>query len=471
MTKERVVRFAIESAHTEFSGAKLGDARREKRLTWLVDRIAEDPSQSFPEAWVSVAGAEAGYRFLANPKVSAAAILEPHRTRTIERARSAQWTLALHDTTEMRFGGVKRRDGLGPLTNGGQGFYLHAALLAGLDGGAERALPLGLIDHEIVVRRAPQEKRPWREAYKDPDKESLRWNRLLRSVDATLRGKGIDVVHVADREASRYDLIAELCAQGARFIVRLRKNFLDRAQTISESRGELDRVAKVSARFVERGGRRTKQPRDARIANLAYVARTVRVALPSHVDPKLGEYLELNVVEVHETGAPEGAEPISWILVTGEQIGSHADIERIIDAYRARWLIEEYWKALKTGCAYESRQLEALATLEKALALCIPIAWHMLLLRNVARDAPATPAAGLLSPMALQLLLTIAPTAANVWGFKLSAEPTAGELILAIARMGGHLPNNGSPGFITIRRGLDKIYELETSLHVAGVEM
>lgn len=455
----------------EFSAAKLGDRRREKRLAWLVDRIAEDPSQSFPEAWISVAGAEAGYRFLGNSRVSAGAILAPHRERTVERARSAEWVLALHDTTEMRFGGAKRRDGLGALLNGGQGFYLHAALLAGLDGGAERALPLGLIGHEIVVRGAPHEKRPWREAYNDPDKESLRWNRLLRGVDAELRGKGIDVVHVADREASRYDLIAELRAVNARFIIRLRKNFLTRAETVSESRGELDRNANVSARFLERGGRRTKQPRDARIAKLAYVASAVRLSRPSHVDPKLGEHLELNVVEVCEIGAPEGVEPITWILVTSEQIDSRADIERVIDAYRGRWLIEEYWKALKTGCAFESRQLEALATLEKALALCIPIAWHMLLLRNVARDAPATPAPRLLSPMAYQLLLTIAPTPANVWGFKLSAEPTAGELLLAIARMGGHLPNNGSPGFITIRRGLDKIYELEAALHLAGVQM
>lgn len=471
MTKHRVLPFEIESARSEFSGAKLGDARREKRLTWLVDRFAEDPSQSFPEAWVSVSGAEAGYRFLSNRKISAGAMLEPHRERTIERGRSVEWVLALHDTTEMRFGGAKQRDGLGPVMNGGQGFFLHAALLAGLDGGAERALPLGLIGHEIVVRRPPQEKRNWREAYKDPDKESLRWNRLVRSVDADLRAHQLDVIHVADREASRYDLVAELATAGARFIIRLRKNFLDRAQTVTESRGELDRVANVSERLLERGGRRAKQPRDARIAKLAYVAKTVRLSLPDHVDPKLGEQLELNVVEVCELSTPEGVEPIRWILVTSEPVGSVAEVERVIDAYRARWLIEEYWKALKTGCAFESRQLEALATLERALALCIPIAWHMLLLRNVARDAPATPASRLLSPMALQLLLTIATTPANVWKFKLSEDPTAGELLLAIARMGGHLPNNGSPGFLTIRRGLDKIYELETALHLVGVTM
>lgn len=471
MTKHRVLPFAIESARSEFSGAKLGDARRETRLTWLVDRIAEDPSQSFPEAWISAAGAEAGYRFLGNPKVSASAMLEPHRERTIERGRCMEWVLALHDTTEMRFGGAKQRDGLGPLMNGGQGFYLHAALLAGLDRGAERAVPLGLIGHEIVVRRPPQGKRSWREAYNDPDKESLRWNRLLRSVDTNLRGHQLNVIHVADREASRYDLVAELAIAGARFIIRLRKNFLERAETVSESRGELDRVANVPLRLLERGGRRAKQPRDARIAKLAYVARTVRLSRPDHVDPKLGEQLELNVVEVREIAAPEGVEPISWILVTSEPLGSIADVERVIDAYRARWLIEEYWKALKTGCAYESRQLEALATLEKALALCIPIAWHMLLLRNVARDAPATPAAHLLSPMVFQILLRIAPTPANKWKFKLSADPTAGELLLAIARMGGHLPNNGTPGFLTIRRGLDKLYQLEEALHLAGVEM
>jgi hypothetical protein len=56
-------------------------------------------------------------------------------------------------------------------------------------------------------------------------------------------------------------------------------------------------------------------------------------------------------------------------------------------------VIEEYFKALKTGCAIEKRQLESLRALVNALALFAVIAWRQLHLRSVARltpDAPAT---------------------------------------------------------------------------------
>lgn len=463
MAKQRVIPFELEPIATEFAGVDLGDARREKRLAWMVDRLAEEPARSFPEALVSVSGAEAGYRLLRSRHVSADSILAPHHEATRGRARSCQCVLALHDTTEMRFGGAKHRAGLGPLMNGGEGFYLHAALLASFDDGAEHAVPLGLMAHEIVVRREGKTKRPWRKEYNDPDKESLRWNRVLERVEADMRGEGIGVIHVADREASRYDLLAHLYASGGRFVVRLRRGFLDRAETLREARGRLDRVAQVSARRTIGGRRRARAPREARVAELDYHARTMRLRRPTHVDAALRAELEVNVVEVSEHSAPAGTEPISWLLITTEPLSNEREIERVIDAYRARWLIEEYWKALKTGCAFESRQLEGLNTLEKALAICIPIAWHMLLLRNVARDAPATPAARLLSPLLYELLLAIAPTALNQWGFKLSSSPTAGELLYAIARVGGHLPNNGSPGFITIRRGLDTLYALEAA--------
>jgi hypothetical protein len=51
-----------------------------------------------------------------------------------------------------------------------------------------------------------------------------------------------------------------------------------------------------------------------------------------------------------------------------------------VDVGQARWTVEEFFKALKTGCSFEKRQLESLHTLENALALfIIPMAWGLLL--------------------------------------------------------------------------------------------
>jgi hypothetical protein len=36
-----------------------------------------------------------------------------------------------------------------------------------------------------------------------------------------------------------------------------------------------------------------------------------------------------------------------------------AEIAFVVDCYRGRWIVEEFFKALKTGCQYERRQLES----------------------------------------------------------------------------------------------------------------
>ena len=49
-----------------------------------------------------------------------------------------------------------------------------------------------------------------------------------------------------------------------------------------------------------------------------------------------------------------------------------------MDVYRARWIIEDYFKALKTGCCLERRQIESYDALRKVLAILAPIAWRLL---------------------------------------------------------------------------------------------
>ncbi len=464
------VPFEVKSTLAEFEGVNLGDARLNQRLRKTVERLDVDPARSFPEAMVTSADLEGSYRFLGNRRVSAAAILKPHVDCTANRARACRTVLALHDTTEMRFEGAKARAGLGSLMNGGQGFYLHAALLVGFSDDAERAIPLGVFGHEILVRK-DKPKVPWREQYADPDKGSLRWNRVQRQVEMDGRAAGLRLVHVADREASRYDLIGELSQMEGAFVIRVRRGFLDRTVVHSEVAGTLRRVVDISSRLTRGGRRKPKNPRDARVATLKFSAQKVTLLRPEHVDKKLPQQVGVRVVKVTEVEPPPGTAPIEWTLVTSEPVDTLQQIERVVDQYRARWLIEEFFKSLKTGCSYEDRQLESLGTLERALAISLPLAWHMLLLRNIGRDMAQTPARQVVGAGLYKLMLAIVSTPLNQWGFRLSASPDAEELLLAVARVGGHLPNNGTPGFITIRRGLDKLYEMHSLLALAGVEM
>jgi hypothetical protein len=160
------------------------------------------------------------------------------------------------------------------------------------------------------------------------------------------------------------------------------------------------------------------------------------------------------VVQVLEEDPPAGAEPIEWVLATSLPITRRTQLEHIIDIYRARWTIEEFHKALKTGCMFEKRQLESFESLTTLLALCYPVACELLRVRSRARQ-PGLSAADALRPSLLECLH------AHPQARKLSLTPTAQEALAAIAGLGGHQKHNGPPGWQSLAAGYAKLMEFE----------
>jgi IS4 transposase len=74
---------------------------------------------------------------------------------------------------------------------------------------------------------------------------------------------------------------------------------------------------------------------------------------------------------------PADCTPVVWRLVTTDVIESTDDIDRVIEIYRKRWVIEEFFKAIKTGCRFESHQLEHIKGLLIALSIESAIAWQL----------------------------------------------------------------------------------------------
>lgn len=167
----------------------------------------------------------------------------------------------------------------------------------------------------------------------------------------------------------------------------------------------------------------------------------VTLPRPQRQAKDLPRTVQVNVVEVREPNPPRGTEPVHWLLVTTEPVKTREDVLLIIDLYRSRWLIEEYFKALKTGCAYESRQLERLETFRVALGLFIPLAWQLLMLRASSR-LPDFPADSALSSTQLTVVRLLC--AEN--DHDLPTKPTAHDILMGIARLGGHIKQNGNPG-------------------------
>lgn len=94
----------------------------------------------------------------------------------------------------------------------------------------------------------------------------------------------------------------------------------------------------------------------------------------------------MNFVRVWEPEPPEGEDHIEWRLRTTEAIETPDQILAVVDAYRSRWVIEEFFKALKTGTVYEKRQVESRKGMINVLAVLAPVAWRLLNLRTLGRD-------------------------------------------------------------------------------------
>jgi hypothetical protein len=447
----------------EFTGADLGDERLTKRLVTIAQQFKSQPDASYPTAAGCDSALEATYRFLNNAAVNPEAILNPHLEATRRRVRDAGRVVVAHDTTEFVF----RREGMGALGEGRVGFLGHFALAVALDDG--RA-PLGIVGLETLVRK---EKRvgPPIVRHARTDREELRWFRTVEKAEQNI-GKLQALVHVMDREAESYETFTRLIDAGYRFVIRTYHNRATLPEGVEHvtkrAVARLPKIADVlqrapvllsfevpvSARKRVVHANKPKPAREARMASVECVACTVEIVRPTWARIDGPRSLRVNVVRVREANPPAGCDPIDWQLTTTEPVETARQVEQVIEAYRARWVIEEYFRALKQGCAYEKRQLENVGAILNALAVFVPIAWQLLALRSAARVDADRPASRVLDHLKLELLRRHPK-------LNLGARPTARAAMLAIAQLGGHISNNGEPGWIVLGRGYERLLTLE----------
>ena len=441
------------TARDELAGINVGNFKLKQRIWSSVAVLEAAPDVPYPKA-VDAAGREGWYRLLGNEDVTPMAALEPHIEQTLKRASAIPDVLALHDTTEICHAAGSQGEDFYSLQNGKYGYLAHHSLLVAEEDG----MPLGVANLLFVERdpeRAPRvsSKKTWLA----DDKESRRWLTAVEAIQARLPR----VVHVMDREGDSYELLCRMVEKSCRFVVRGRtdRNVKGKTGKLLQEIGQAAVVATrevdVSERKKQRGRDKKSHPeRKSRVATLTISARGVVLKRPKHL-PGTGEKglpttIRVNVVCVEELNPPEGQPPVRWILHTSESIDTPEQITRIVDIYTRRWLIEELFKSLKTGCAFEKRQLESLKTSQTALALTLPIAFNVLRVRHVARTNEQAPADTVISEQELKVLRAITR-------IRLPPKPTAGHIMAAIAALGGHIKSNGPPGWLVLGRGMQHL--------------
>jgi hypothetical protein len=445
-----------ESFDVELADVDLGDQRLNRRLGLLVTSLADRACESFPKAFDD-AELEAAYRFFGNDRVTPDAIVAPHFRQTAKRAAEHERVLVVHDTSQFEFSGSMAREGLGRLVNPGQGFFGHFSLAVAANGTSE---PLGLLAIETLFRLdKPKPKSQRRRS--DSRGESARWPRGIEAAELLLDRKS-RAIHVMDREADSYPILACLHEAERSFVIRA----FQKRVLVGDDEQRLRDAAKTAKRSFEREVPLSRRPhipgapgrrhpaRKGRLAKLSFAATTVEIPRTANAKKSSSKSIRLNVVYVVERKPPRGEPPVEWFLLTDLRVATNEEIAFVVDCYRGRWMIEEYFKALKTGCSYEKRQLESAHSLLNAMAVLAPVAWRLLLLRYLARETPERPASTALTPTQLDVLRAVAKR-------PIPDEPTVKDAMLAVAGLGGHLLRNGDPGWLVLGRGMHDLLLLE----------
>ena len=195
------------------------------------------------------------------------------------------------------------------------------------------------------------------------------------------------------------------------------------------------------------------------------MARFGRVTLkrPRHL-AKQGEALaktvEASLVEVTEVDVPADAEPILWRLLTTHPIADVAMAWRVVDWYRQRWTIEQFFRTLKQqGLQLEDSQLDSAERLIKLTAIAARAACAIMQLVQ-ARDGQSAQSAKIVfSPAEIETLHALLPevegkTALQKNPHSPNSLAWAGWIVAKLGGWDGY-PKSKPPGPITFRHGLE----------------
>jgi Transposase DNA-binding len=448
-----------EWASQTFGAAELGDQRRTDRLVRMAAAIAYDPAASLPKAMRNCSETTAAYRFLDNEQISHEQIMMPHWISTRQEAAQRPCVLLVADTTEINLSSHTTAKGAGPVGQGlrGRGFYVHTVVA--LDASTKQVL--GCAYQEPFVRKkAP--KKETRAQRRECARESQIWERCASQIGAAPSG-----VHVGDRAADIFTFWQTCQQQGCDFVVRAME---DRGVFAQEDEGpadpKMDHLRQLARRLPPQAGRvlhvRAEHDRPARDAWLQMGYQPVRIQPPVNGASLQKTEILAWVIRVWEPAPPEGVEPLEWILVSSVPIASLEQAWEQVKWYNWRWLLEDFHHALKTGCHIENRQLRSVAALWRLLGILTPTALRLLLLREIAQNAPQTPACEVVSAEVVQVVAHLS---------KQRALPMSAHLLWrTIASFGGSLnrPCDGPPGWKTLWQGWISVQTVLEGVHLAA---
>lgn len=407
------------------------DRRLSERANFCFEKVQAFPGQHFPNVFKSGSELAGFYRFINNQRVTDQTLLSSITSRTIESASSdSSPTLCIHDTSQMTGACLELKKGLK--------FFSHNSLAVNF---GEKPVIHGLVAIKNWQGKTnSQNHERWYEKAIEPNE------------------KLVNCVHVMDREADSYIVFSQLSENNCDWIIRLQHNRQTRGKKIFDLVKKAPVVAKRLATVSKRTGsvmpyaRKKHPPRETRQVELAVQYVEVETSIPKEAALKWQNYelpqkLKMTVVRVYELNPPKGEKPVEWFLGTNLPVTKDTAVE-VVDMYRRCWVIEEYFKGLKSGCKLEERQFGSIESLSKLTVFFSEIATKLMNLRYLSHlkiDCKA-----ILSPSEWKVLEILATK--NKTKLITLEDATA-----QLAKLGGHIKSNGPPGWVVLARGYNQL--------------
>lgn len=405
-------------------------------------------------------------RFLRNPAVTVAALSESAGRRTAERVEGRD-ILAIQDTSEIVLGGPKMRQaGFGPVGRGGflGGVLVHPVLAVDAASGQL----VGLADIAVWNRDKPikthHANRPLAE------KESQKWLQGARRAGEVL-SKAARITVVSDRESDLYEDFARKPGNVHVLIRACANRNLVNGGKLFDHAANLADAGCITAPIAASPGRPAREARLALRFAPVSIKRPER-GMPSADLKQLPETVNLHLVDIREVDAPKGIEPIHWLLLTSHVIADLRQARLMLDFYRRRWIIEEFFRTLKSAGfkIEEARMSDPAAFMNFAALAAIAAVTVTQMVR--ARDNPSGQAvADAFDPDDKPILLALCKDYEGVKPTARQKNPhppdTLAHATWVIARLGAWTGYYGKPGPATLARGLQKYHAIKYGTQIS----
>ena len=396
-------------------------------------------------------------RFLRNASVTGTEMAAHAGERTAARAAGRD-VVVIQDTSELSLGGRRAKaNGYGPIGKGGalRGLLLHMVLAVDARTGGV----IGPVDAKVHNRGGGKVRS--RRLRKTAQKESQRW------IDGTTRAGEIlaaanSITGVSDRESDIYEHFAAR-PSNMHLIVRACQN----RQIKTQGEDQPGLLFCYADGLPEHGRFKAEIPaapgRKARVAELAVRFSRVVLCKPQHLRD-LPATLALTMVDVRETSKPEDGEPIHWRLLTTHEVTSLDRACRIVELYRLRWIIEEFFHTLKTaGFDIEAADIGNPQVMIKFVTAAAVAAVTVMQLVKARDGTTNQNLAEAFDPADQSILEAVSTQLEGKTARQKNPHPK-GSLAFAawvMGRLGGWTGYYGKPGPQVMRRGLDDFQRIK----------